>query len=48
MEQPRPAGKLQFSEFQFSKFKMTVNQENTLENWIGNQGIDMFPFIDEY
>ena len=55
MEQPRP-GVNDFSEFQVWKFKMTKpfnfekskSLENTLKNWIGNEGIDMFPFIDKY
>ena len=56
MEQPRPEVNYSFqnnSSFQNSKWLnlwilKTVNLENTLENWIGNEGIDMFPFIDKY
>ena len=55
MEQPRPGVNYSFqnSSFQNSKWLnlwilKTVNLENTLENRIGNEGIDMFPFIDKY
>ena len=56
MEQPRPGVNYSFqnnSSFQNSKrlnlwILKTVNLENTLENRIGSEGIDIHSFIDKY